>query len=84
MPPMILRKDLARIAHALASQQRTGRPSLRLTNRCVQLSAAPALPTNRNMGVIPKPMTQDDVSAVVKKTGFTPFIETKFVRRGRR
>lgn len=82
MPPMIQRKDLSKILYAFETQKRTGRPSLRLSNRCVVGIGLPSSdePLNRNIQLKPKPMTQENVAAVRKETGFTPFLETKFVR----
>lgn len=81
MPPMIKRSDLSKIHHALDQQRRTGRASLRLTNRCTALvSGSTSATENSNQRLVPKPMKATDVEAVVKLTGSSPFIETKFVR----
>jgi hypothetical protein len=35
---------------------------------------------NRNQRMVPKPMTLEEETAVVKKTGFVSYLTTKFVR----
>lgn len=37
---------------------------------------------NRTEDLVPKPMRAEEVAAVRSRTGFAPFIETKYVRRG--
>lgn len=80
MPMLIQRRDLGKIMRALDWQKRTGRCSLRLSNRCVSLVPEGKPMFNKSLRLIPKPMTLDEVSSVVKLTGFSPFLETKFVR----
>ena len=81
MPPMIQRKDLSAISRALESQARTSGSSLRLTNRCIAGDSFRwSKPLNRNLRLVTKPMSMEEEMAVVKRTGFTPFLATKFVR----
>jgi hypothetical protein len=80
MPPMIKRSDLSKISRALELQRKLGGPSLRLSNRCMSIASPAKQRGNSNTRLIPKPMTQEDTIAVVKLTGFSPFLETKFVR----
>ena len=81
MPPMILRKDMSKIAHAMEHQRRTGQPSLRLSNRCVVVDdPPPPLPMNRNLRLVPKPFSADDEIQLLKLTGHGSFVAVKFVR----
>jgi len=64
---------------ALARQRQTGRPSLTVTSTPCPLNHGPDLPRNHNKQLRPKPMRKEDVAAVIKLTGFTPFLEVKFV-----
>ena len=80
MPTMILRKDMARIEHAMANQRRTGKPTLRLTNRCVEASSPCRTPLNRNLRLVPKPFTADDEIQLLRRTGHGSFVAVKYVR----
>lgn len=74
---MFSRNMFYKMCHALSIQR--GGPSLTYSNRPRSWSLAPAAPLNRNQRLQPKPMTQEDVAAVRKLTGFAPFVEVKYV-----
>ena len=67
------------VSAALEKQRRTGRPSMTATNTPCPLNHGPDLPRNHNKQLRPKPMRKEDVAAIIKLTGFTPFLEVKFV-----
>lgn len=81
MPPMLQRKDVIMISRALDVQRRTGRPSLTISNRCIELRPSANVVVNRNLQLVPKPMRAEEVAFVRKDTGSTCFVETKFERR---
>jgi len=81
--PMILKPgQLYQIKARLENPPSKGSPYLRVSNRCFSLEGATKRTFNRTDDLVPKPMRADDVAAVRSRTGFSPFIETGFVRRG--
>lgn len=82
MPTMLKPGQAYKIKMKLESQQSKGSDCLRITNRCFSLEGKITTRFNRTEDLVPKPMRAEEVSGVLKLTGFMPFIETKYVRRG--
>ena len=72
-------KMMFKMLYALKLQRMGRGPSLIHSNRPCQEYIGPKLALNRNRRLTPKPMTQDDVSAVRKLTGYAPFLEVSYL-----
>lgn len=84
MPTLLPRKQWSQALRALAQQARTGQPSVTLGNRPRSGIGTSTIPLNHNKQLRPKPMRAEEVAAVVKLTGFTPYVEVTYTHTGKR
>lgn len=56
-----------------------GRPSLTLSTTPTCMTSSSSEPMNKRNRLKPKPMTLEEVAGVRKLTGFSPFVEVKYV-----
>lgn len=80
MPSIIRKQDQKTFKWAFENPSQKG-PLVVLRNTpALTVRPFQYIPENRNTRLVPKPMTQADIDSVRIRTGFSCFIETKFVR----